>query len=305
MKVAVRVLMILWALCCSLPVGAIPVGAVTDSAGVRVGIWDMSERRDTPWKLHQRYCLEKATLRSVAASVLQPNGIVNDRQMPAWEKLRVQCQDMRPAWKEMVFPDEQSQVVRGNQQRTEALQKRVQELGVQVGQLTTQVASLMGEAQRQRTIPVAAQEPLGENYRLWSMVLLVAILVGFGLLARYVFRVRQKQQRAVQGRASVAYLREVSPRDIAVTVVLPDPRGTGLRVFRYQAAKAEAGYPVLRSSGPGQEALRLLAGERLTQEVQGSLERYLYQRSDPRYLEERGFIDKALAENRLVELTPL
>ncbi len=206
--------LILMSLLLSGMVQAIPVGALTDSAGERVGMQDIPDWGDTPGKIHRRYCAERATLPAIWASTLTPNGIKSDRRMPAYESLDVRCTHLRASWKELPLFAQSSKELAEVKATLEQVSAALAMAKAESSRILAELQSLKTEV---KTIPqtvllgmpvVPSSPPWWQEPVFWMVLLLTLLMLALLLL---LLRMRRSEQARAAAERTSASLAAISP----------------------------------------------------------------------------------------------
>lgn len=189
---------------------AIPVGALTNAAGERVGMQDIPDWGDTPGKIHRRYCAERATLPAIWASTLMPNGIKSDRRMPAYESLDVRCTHLRASWKELPLSAQSSKELMEVKTELEGVKVAFAAAKAESSRILAELQSLKTEV---KTIPqtvllgmpvVPSSPPWWQEPVFWMVVLLVLLFPLMLALFLLLLRMRRSEQARAAERTSAS-----------------------------------------------------------------------------------------------------
>jgi len=318
---------LLLAICCLLlPAVAVamPVGAITNDAGIRIGMKDIPERGDYPLKIHSRYCAEDATYAAARESILVPNGISNDRRMPAGEVLDVRCKSLRSSWKAFpVYAAEGSSPLlkQVNAKLNEANAKLVS-IEKEMVSLKASIADIPPTVQRNVFAVYPQAVPWWKSTVFWNFVilaviilLLLAALAGQPYYQRTVLRRNPDPLAGPLERGTVA--RDVRGREAWVTdatyrsvwteraddlnearvYVAVGTASRDLRLFRYLVPRTTTeGYRLIH---PGESKdLQVIADQ-----VLEAVDRYIGNVPWSSDVEKR-YVEAAIADGRLKEIRP-
>lgn len=302
------------------------VSAAVDDTGKRIAIWEVPRKGETPTSLHRRYCGEPSSAKAVWDAVLTPNGITNDRRMPAHEPLQIRCQEFRTVWQSVpLFTGTDPKLIK----QVSALESEVAQFRASAARENETLRAKLAEM----TTPVTGPQ---ETVIVWDgpvrWMFLVWVLIAFALIVIAAALIRSMvtvaQERELSGnrtarRGGFGFAATEPPslqpepamvvpppqfepeRDgkLPVTVSIRDRQGNRLRKFQYAAPKLTGGgYQSLRSNPSPLFVTTQDSGQAIAADVREALELYVNRPLTSSTVEVRLEVDQAIRDGRLTEL---
>ncbi len=280
----------------AVPVQAVPVGGITDTQGVPVGVQYIPIRGDNPWKLHQRYCAETTTRAAVQSAILGPNGLTDARRMPAGKQIDIRCGELKVAYKESaLFASPLRDELRTITNQIQGLERKIAEREAEMLALHQTVVQVPGQVERAFAFP---SSPFWRDIRFWSLLFLSILLVVVVALLVTTFRNNRKQVSYLRTHGSNANTSEfwVEPlldKGFSIYTIVFEEGEKRWRLFRFETRPGAANLytDLLGKQWP--------AVDDVGREIVRMLNHYV-SRTSP--VSERRDVERALQEGTLVEM---